>query len=122
MTANLKENFNTWCDAFNDYTPKLTPKYMCIIDNMQVLHECNDSRDNHFWKRVQSRESGFFTSRPVQYTEILTGSMDYNEQDIMNNLHDIDSMNSWHSMVDNVECAVVMDVLKQEQLFSDDDF
>ncbi|KAH7909209.1 hypothetical protein BJ138DRAFT_990295, partial [Hygrophoropsis aurantiaca] len=36
----------TWPEAFEDFLVVCPDKYKKIMDNMQVFHECRDSRNN----------------------------------------------------------------------------
>ncbi|KAF5334229.1 hypothetical protein D9611_014313 [Ephemerocybe angulata] len=46
-------SFSSWGDAFEDFTHSrlYTPHVNNILNNMQVFHECKDSRDDHFRNR-----------------------------------------------------------------------
>ncbi|KAJ7162716.1 hypothetical protein C8R43DRAFT_880011, partial [Mycena crocata] len=47
----LRAENETWEDAFSKFTSACSPDILERIDNMQLLHECKDSRDEHFSKR-----------------------------------------------------------------------
>ena len=47
----LKPSDLSWIDAYTHFTNTCHPRILQIITNMQLLHECRDSRDDHFAKR-----------------------------------------------------------------------
>ncbi|KAG1795867.1 hypothetical protein EV424DRAFT_1334383, partial [Suillus variegatus] len=49
----LRSTFSTWSDAFEDFVKTCSPAKLWIMKNMQILHECKDSRDDHFANRRQ---------------------------------------------------------------------
>ncbi|KAG2151975.1 hypothetical protein BD769DRAFT_1343142, partial [Suillus cothurnatus] len=49
----LRGTFNTWSDAFEDFVDHCSPNKTFIMKNMQIFHECKDSRDDHFANRRQ---------------------------------------------------------------------
>jgi hypothetical protein len=46
--SDLRRNNQTWHDAFDEFAHICPVKLKVVIDNMQILHECKDSRDDHF--------------------------------------------------------------------------
>ena len=48
--TDLKPAGMSWLDAYKAFTQSCHPHLLQIIDNMQVLHECRDSRDDHYEK------------------------------------------------------------------------
>ncbi|PBK92434.1 hypothetical protein ARMGADRAFT_930141, partial [Armillaria gallica] len=42
----LRTQGQTWVDAFLEFRSSCTARIMSIMDNMQILHECRDSRDD----------------------------------------------------------------------------
>ncbi|KAF8990435.1 hypothetical protein BDQ17DRAFT_1174277, partial [Cyathus striatus] len=42
----LRQQFGSWLQAFNHFHANCSEHVHKIIDNMQVLHECKDSRDD----------------------------------------------------------------------------
>ncbi|TDL18177.1 hypothetical protein BD410DRAFT_728833, partial [Rickenella mellea] len=49
--SHLRLNSETWADAFQKFAATCAPTFLTLMDNMQILHECKDSRDDHFAKR-----------------------------------------------------------------------
>ncbi|KAJ3858404.1 hypothetical protein EV359DRAFT_6393, partial [Lentinula novae-zelandiae] len=44
--ADLQEHYVCWADAFTNFSENCSDKVKKMMDNMQILHECRDSRDN----------------------------------------------------------------------------
>ena len=57
--SDLKEPDKTWQESFEIWkqSPEFTPEIKCLLTNMQLLHECKDSRDNHFKDRNSTSNS-----------------------------------------------------------------
>ncbi|KAJ7148125.1 hypothetical protein C8R43DRAFT_889264, partial [Mycena crocata] len=49
--ADLRHENQTWVDAFQQFTAHCSEEILERVDNMQILHECKDSRDDHFKNR-----------------------------------------------------------------------
>jgi len=49
--ADLKQKNKSWVEAFEIFHRTSSPTITHILDNMQILHECKDSRDDHFPNR-----------------------------------------------------------------------
>ncbi|KZV98825.1 hypothetical protein EXIGLDRAFT_587538, partial [Exidia glandulosa HHB12029] len=45
--GDLRSSGQSWEHAFRDFQNTCRPEHLKIMDNMQVLHECKDSRDDH---------------------------------------------------------------------------
>ncbi|KAJ3905608.1 hypothetical protein F5879DRAFT_763988, partial [Lentinula edodes] len=44
----LRTPFQSWEDAFDVFLHSCPDTVKAILENMQILHECRDSRDDHF--------------------------------------------------------------------------
>ena len=53
----LKPTGMTWADAYESFLTQCSVRTKRIIENMQILHECHDSRDDHFEKRNRQRRA-----------------------------------------------------------------
>jgi hypothetical protein len=52
----LREHGQSWSDAFNSFVgDQCSNEVKSKLDNMQILHECKDSRDDHFLQRQKER-------------------------------------------------------------------
>lgn len=49
--TDLKRSSVNWSDAFQEFQINCSARYLGIMHNMQLLHECKDSRDDHFEQR-----------------------------------------------------------------------
>ena len=49
--VNLREGAADWPEAFHEFLKCCTVETRKVMDNMQVLHECKDSKNNHFRMR-----------------------------------------------------------------------
>ncbi|KAJ7112149.1 hypothetical protein C8R44DRAFT_585330, partial [Mycena epipterygia] len=47
----LRIQGQSWEEAFNAFKANCLPSVLSKMDNMQILHECRDSRDDHFAER-----------------------------------------------------------------------
>lgn len=46
--SDLRANGQSWENAFQAFRENCSRRIIFIMDNMQILHECKDSRDDHF--------------------------------------------------------------------------
>lgn len=53
----LRKTGQSWSDAFLDFKSSCDGRFIRIMDNMQLLHECKDSRDDHFAQRRSRRRT-----------------------------------------------------------------
>ncbi|KAJ7234421.1 hypothetical protein C8J57DRAFT_952253, partial [Mycena rebaudengoi] len=49
--SDLKGEHESWEAAFKDFADNCSPDITSKMENMQILHECRDSRDDHFAER-----------------------------------------------------------------------
>ncbi|KAK0436843.1 uncharacterized protein EV420DRAFT_1281066, partial [Desarmillaria tabescens] len=49
--SDLRANGQTWINTFRQFHESCGTHIVSIMDNMQILHECRDSRDDHFAQR-----------------------------------------------------------------------
>ncbi|KAJ7036752.1 hypothetical protein C8F04DRAFT_895330, partial [Mycena alexandri] len=47
----LRDPDQTWSAAYAEFLPMCDPEHIERIENMQLLHECKDSRDAHYTDR-----------------------------------------------------------------------
>lgn len=119
--SDLLGSYTNWVESFNVLKASLSPNKIRILDNMQVLHECKDSRDDHFRKR-RHRETLYPEGHRgllVEHGEDMLHSH-YDETDLLNNLYHIDIMNTKRAMAESKECSVVLDIMKNSGIFSDE--
>ncbi|KAG1779166.1 hypothetical protein EV702DRAFT_966578, partial [Suillus placidus] len=44
--SDLKQGTQSWTEAFDMFLHTCSPTVASILNNMQILHECKDSRDD----------------------------------------------------------------------------
>lgn len=47
---NLKPMSISWLEVYDNFTASCEPQILQLINNMQILHKCKDSWDDHFAK------------------------------------------------------------------------
>jgi len=85
----------TWEDAFAESQDKLLLYHQSIIENMQKLHECKDSRDEHYaqWKIKLRGTSG--SALHSSTTAESLGDESNDLDDLLDSLTDADRTRSW---------------------------
>jgi hypothetical protein len=68
----LRHNNQSWLEAYQQFVHTCSPEILECINNMQLLHECKDSRDAHFANRRIRRRAGITL-------ELQRGSRDSND-------------------------------------------
>ncbi|KAJ6471185.1 hypothetical protein DFH09DRAFT_913055, partial [Mycena vulgaris] len=54
----LRHKNQSWSDAYAQFLLTCTEEITRCIENMQLLHECKDSRDAHYSNRRNRRKAG----------------------------------------------------------------
>lgn len=63
----LRNTGQSWSDAFDDFARSCSTDILAVMDNMQILHECKDSRDDHFsGRRIRPRHRSNRLPRHVE--------------------------------------------------------
>ena len=95
--TDLKSKDQSWEDAYKDFLHNCPLHFKKIMDNMQILHECKDCRDDHFVhhyaRRTSLRVSQEITSS-AHYNETDDLTVDAEDDDILTHLESIDNCNS----------------------------
>lgn len=75
--SDLKEAGKSWHESFEDWkrSPEFSPEIKSLLANMQLLHECKDSRDNHFKDRNRASDS-------IISADMVTESRNIEEDDL----------------------------------------
>lgn len=83
----LREPGQPWSDAFEDFMRNFPQKHKIIMTNMQLMHECKDSKDDHFKNRVQNEQFQI----PSEYVHSAEDSIDSHgiEEDLLTHLDSI---------------------------------
>ncbi|KAJ7019078.1 hypothetical protein C8F04DRAFT_895466, partial [Mycena alexandri] len=49
--SDLRDPDQSWSESYAEFLPMCEPENLERIENMQLLHECKDSRDAHYTER-----------------------------------------------------------------------
>ena len=109
--SSLKPVNTSWMEAYQSFTASCDARILQLINNMQILHECKDSRDDHFAKRSSERRSE--ARRAERDTVNARGGREIvnglDETDVLAHLKDIDE--SWSEKISR-STETVNDCLK----------
>ena len=95
----LKGMDNSWVDAYSLFLSTCHPCISHIINNMQLMHECRDSRDDHFAKRnIERRNMERRAARNSNNERNDFGRDEIDETEILAHLEDIEK--SWSEKTD----------------------
>jgi len=91
--SDLRGNYESWESNLGDFSISMDETHKRIMDNMQVLHECRDSRDDHMQTRMRVRYSN---TRRYADGESAAGNNieEIDMSDVLDHLEDIDRMSS----------------------------
>ena len=103
---NLKPVNTSWLEAYNTFVATSQPRFIALINNMQILHECRDSRNDHFTKHnvercAEARRAGR-SDNNAGGSHADTDGLD--EDDVLAHLRDIDV--SWSDK--NEKCSAMV--------------
>jgi hypothetical protein len=102
--SDLKKGTQSWTEVFDEFRHTCSPAITYILNNMQILHECKDSRDDHFAnRRLRHKLAGISTeiisqSHCPHEDDIFTDDTD---NDILTHLESMDSCRSIHQSTTN---------------------
>ena len=83
-----------WSDAFEEFTAVLPVEHRQIIDNMQVLHECRDSRDDHMQTRTRQRNKSGYRRAFGDGQEAGNEIEEIDMNEVLEHLSELDRMSS----------------------------
>lgn len=109
---------HTWSEAFTAFSDICDPSLKRVIDNMQILHECKDSCDDHFAKMSSLRRSEMNCVLPGHLDKAVDVEDNFlaeegQDQAILEHLEAIDSTRSTHAFIANKN---VQDCISSVQL------
>lgn len=85
----LRNHHQSWVDAYKQFLENgCSPEVIERIENMQILHECRDSRDAHYANRRARRQAGL----SIELQRGGRGSNDFGEEDESDVLEHLESM------------------------------
>lgn len=94
----LKVVEQSWSSAFEDFMTDCPDRINKIINNMQLLHECRDSRDDHFAQRRSRSKANVDLVSTAWVGEAMATQDDMceeqTEEDILSHLRSIDQSRS----------------------------
>lgn len=96
----------SWIDAFTMFQSSISSAHAHVIENMQILHECKDSRDDHFRSRTH-RIPHVSTSSSSVSMEDDPNSQSMDVDEMLEHLQSLDTVFSRHTEQGNlsiVEC------------------
>ena len=110
----LRQSQSSWTDAFDNYMLECPDKWKTVMDNMQILHECRDSRDDHFANRCNSRRDHSSKIAPelVQNNDVGGFEYDMEGEDEDAILKHFDSVMDAQSLYNLTRQDVVNDCLR----------
>lgn len=74
----LRMSTESWSSAFQSFLQDCSPQKKQAMDNMQILHECKDSRDDHFVQR-RNRNRNRASQIPSEITQTQDTNNDNND-------------------------------------------
>ena len=83
----------SWSEEYQSFYHKCSERVRRIIDNMQVLHECRDARDDHFASRSKRARQGRMTGEGEEAEQNHIGES-FSEEFIHEHLKDIENFQS----------------------------
>ena len=90
--SDLRGSLDSWQAAFKNFSPELCVEHLHVVENMQVLHECRDSRNEHMQARVRDRSKRGAGRSAGEAGQDNDQEIDMSE--VLNHLEDIDRMAS----------------------------
>jgi DNA replication protein DnaC len=95
VPEDLMSGFTNFESAFQTFIGN-NEKWKILLDNMQLLHECRDSRDDHFESRTQQRNIALGTelSNLNEADDFDTNAPEAINRDLLNHLISIDTSRS----------------------------
>ena len=89
----LRNDAVPWDSVFASFSAQMEATHLKVIDNMQVLHECRDSRNDHMQTRVRERAKPNRRSRDEDSAP-SNELEDLDMTEVLEHLEDIDRMSS----------------------------
>ena len=100
--ADLRGDFMDWPEAFHTFLSSCTIEIREVMDNMQILHECKDSKNNHYHTRVNRVLPNERTTARDPDQPSMDEIMDH-----------IDSVEDYYSRTTMQSLSVVVDCLSE---------
>ena len=94
LPVDLREPGEGWSNAFAEFARTADAKHKQVIDNMQILHECRDSRDDHMQTRARGREKAGYGRAIDDNWQGENEIEDIDMGEVLEHLSEIDRMSS----------------------------
>ena len=92
--SDLRTAGQTWSEAFEQFQQNCPQKQKDIMNNMQILHECKDSRDDHF-KNRRTRNRTLRVSEEIRQSHHAYDNFaEGDQQEILEHLNSIENCRS----------------------------
>jgi hypothetical protein len=120
--SDLKQKEQSWTDSFEKFRCTCDEKIISILNNMQILHECKDSLDDHFANRwLRHKLTGISTEISSYNCDFNVDDMfaDDNNEDILTHLQSMDSSHSMHQSTINEDLICCLQHMDSCQIFDD---
>ena len=101
--ADLRGDSTTWTEAFEEFQKSCTKETRKVMDNMQILHECKDSKDSHYRMRK---------NRAAQ-SQRSTRGQDQDQPNMDEVLDHIESVESYHNHATMESISDITDCLAE---------
>ena len=116
-STDLRELAGTWESTFEKFIEKMCSRHRKVLDNMQVSHECRDSRNDHMQTRVRQkaiRNADLASDSAAMGNDIENIDM----TEVLDHLEDIDRMSSRRQDETSRETQDCLDKLTQSGFFA----
>jgi hypothetical protein len=117
-SEDLRQQGQSWVDAYEQFLDTCSEEIRSYIDNMQLLHECKDSRDAHFNNRRNRRNAGLTP-------DLMRGSRGSNEfgeetdESLIDHLTSIESCQSQRSDTSRGNIIAALESARESGMLSD---
>ena len=110
--TDLHGNSRSWPEAFDDFLKSCTKEKRNVMDNMQILHECKDSKESHF--RMRRNRASRSEKKSMQDRSLDQPNMD----DVLDHIESVESYNRYTTMESISDIADCLSELESTRLFS----
>jgi hypothetical protein len=115
--VDLREEGESWESTFDAFVLTMDSAHRKVVDNMQILHECRDSRNDHMQTRTRERgrdNAGLGFERG----QAGDGAEEVDMSEVLEHLEDIDRMSSRRQTEAERDTQECLDVLTEAGFFS----
>lgn len=113
----LRNAGQKWSDAFREFERECNQRYLRIMRNMQILHECKDSGSDHFEKMRRIRQAR--RSAKLQARRVADDFGPEDLEEILNHIQAVTVSNSQTAIRQRQSLANCMDYIDQLHIFAD---